>query len=231
MAYKHFEAIEKNAGLLGVLIAIMVSLGGLAEIVPLFVRGAYGQGAAGRQALRPAAAGRQGHLCARGLLPLPLADDPRAARRDRSATATISMAGESVYDRPFQWGSKRTGPDLARVGGKYSDEWQRAAPEEPARGRAGIEHAGLSVAGASNKIDAEDIAGAHARAAPPRRSVHRRRHRRRRRRRRRQDRDGRADRLPAGPRHPQRTGAERAGTGRSWRHATDESGLGATSPA
>ena len=56
-----------------------------------------------------------------------------------------SLAAESMYDHPFQWGSKRTGPDLARVGGKYSDDWHVDAPDQPARGGAGIDHAGLSV--------------------------------------------------------------------------------------
>jgi cytochrome c oxidase cbb3-type subunit 2 len=58
------------------------------------------------------------------LLQLPFADDPAAARGD-AALRHYSLAGEFVYDRPFQWGSKRTGPDLHRVGGKFSDEWHR----------------------------------------------------------------------------------------------------------
>ena len=55
---------------------------------------------------------------------MPLADDPHAALRN-SALRSVFDGAESVYDRPFQWGSKRTGPDLARIGGKYSDEWHR----------------------------------------------------------------------------------------------------------
>ena len=58
-----------------------------------------------------------------------------------------SLAAESMYDHPFQWGSKRTGPDLARVGGKYSDDWQRASPERSALGGAGIDHAALCLPG------------------------------------------------------------------------------------
>ena len=56
-----------------------------------------------------------------------------------------SLAAESMYDHPFQWGSKRTGPDLARVGGKYSDDWHVDASERPARGGAELDHAGLSL--------------------------------------------------------------------------------------
>ena len=58
-----------------------------------------------------------------------------------------SVAGEFVYDRPFQWGSKRTGPDLHRVGGRYSDDWHRIHLAQPARRGARVEHAGLRLAG------------------------------------------------------------------------------------
>ncbi|OOG55890.1 cytochrome-c oxidase, cbb3-type subunit II [Rhodanobacter sp. B05] len=124
MAYKHFEAIEKHAGLLGVLIAIMVSLGGLAEITPLFMEAHSVKPPPGVQpydALR--LMGRDVYvengcyLCHSQMI--------RALRFETERYGHYSTAAESVYDRPFQWGSKRTGPDLARVGGKYSDEWQR----------------------------------------------------------------------------------------------------------
>ena len=124
MAYKHFEAIEKHAGLLGVLIAIMVSLGGLAEITPLFMEAHSVKAPPGVQpydALR--LMGRDVYvengcyLCHSQMI--------RALRFETERYGHYSTAAESVYDRPFQWGSKRTGPDLARVGGKYSDEWQR----------------------------------------------------------------------------------------------------------
>ena len=59
------------------------------------------------------------------MLQLPLADDPRRCSAETLRYGHYSMAGEFVYDHPFQWGSKRTGPDLHRVGGKYSDEWHR----------------------------------------------------------------------------------------------------------
>jgi cytochrome c oxidase cbb3-type subunit 2 len=130
MAYKHFEAIEKHAGLLGVLIAIMVSIGGLAEITPLFVEAHKVQPAAGVKPYDPLRlAGkdvyvREGcYLCHSQMI--------RALRFETQRYGHYSVASESVYDRPFQWGSKRTGPDLARVGGKYSDEWQRLHLMDP----------------------------------------------------------------------------------------------------
>ncbi len=124
MAYKHFEAIEKHAGLLGILIAIMVSLGGLAEITPLFMEAHSVKAPASVHPYDPLRlAGkdvyvREGcYLCHSQMI--------RALRFETERYGPFSTASESVYDRPFQWGSKRTGPDLARVGGKYSDEWQR----------------------------------------------------------------------------------------------------------
>jgi cytochrome c oxidase cbb3-type subunit II len=122
--YKHFEKIEKHAGLLGVLIAIMVSLGGLAEITPLFIRAHTVEAAPGFKpydALRLAGKDvyvREGcHVCHSQMI--------RTLRFETQRYGDYSVASESVYDRPFQWGSKRTGPDLARVGGKFSDDWQR----------------------------------------------------------------------------------------------------------
>src|SRR5512138_1195964 len=124
LRYKHFEAIEKNAALLGVLIAIMVSLGGLAEITPLFVKASTAEAPPGYDPYDPLRlAGkdiyvREGcYLCHSQMV--------RALRFETQRYGAHSVASESVYDRPFQWGSKRTGPDLARVGGKYSDDWQR----------------------------------------------------------------------------------------------------------
>lgn len=122
--YKYLEAIEKHAGLLGIMIAIMVSLGGLAEITPLFMKAHSVEPAPGFKpydALRLAGKDvyvREGcHLCHSQMV--------RTLRFETQRYGDYSVASESVYDRPFQWGSKRTGPDLARVGGKYSDDWQR----------------------------------------------------------------------------------------------------------
>jgi len=118
------ERIEKNVGLLAVLIAVAVSFGGLAEIVPLMFQA---------EAIKPLP----------GVVPYPAlqlagrdvyvregcynchSQMVRTLRFETERYGHYSMAGESVYDRPFQWGSKRTGPDLARVGGRYSDDWHR----------------------------------------------------------------------------------------------------------
>ena len=119
------EKIEKNVGLLAVLIAVAVSFGGLAEIVPLMYQAEAIQPLPGVKPY-PALelAGRDIYVregcynCHSQMV--------RTLRFETERYGHYSMAGESVYDRPFQWGSKRTGPDLARVGGRYSDDWHRA---------------------------------------------------------------------------------------------------------
>jgi cytochrome c oxidase cbb3-type subunit 2 len=128
--YKYFEAIEKHAALLGILTAIMVSLGGLAEITPLFMAAHTIKPADGVKPYDPLRlAGkdiyvREGcYLCHSQMI--------RALRAETQRYGHYSIASESVYDRPFQWGSKRTGPDLARIGGKYSDEWQELHLKSP----------------------------------------------------------------------------------------------------
>ncbi len=120
---KYWEKIEKHAGLLGVLIAIMVSFGGIAEITPLFVKAHQVKpepGVKPYDALRLAGKDvyvREGcYLCHSQMI--------RTLRFETQRYGEFSTAAESVYDRPFQWGSKRTGPDLARIGGKYTDAWQ-----------------------------------------------------------------------------------------------------------
>jgi len=122
--YKYFEAIEKNAVLLAILTVLMVSLGGLAEITPLFIQAhsvAPAPGVKPYDALRLAGKDvyvREGcYLCHSQMI--------RALRAETQRYGNFSVASDSVYDRPFQWGSKRTGPDLHRVGGRYSDEWHR----------------------------------------------------------------------------------------------------------
>lgn len=124
LQYKHIETIEKNALFLGVLIAVMVAIGGLAELTPIFVRAHTVQPAAGHKpydALRLAGKDvyvREGcYNCHSQMI--------RTLSFETQRYGDYSVAAESVYDRPFQWGSKRTGPDLARVGGKFSDAWQR----------------------------------------------------------------------------------------------------------
>lgn len=120
---KH-EFIEKNIGLMGVLIAIVISFGGLVEIIPLTQQAELTKPAPG---VAPYSAlqleGRDIYLregcytCHSQMI--------RPLRGEVERYGHYSLAGESVYDHPFQFGSKRTGPDLARVGGKYTDEWQR----------------------------------------------------------------------------------------------------------
>ncbi len=128
--YKYFEAIETHAGLLGILTAVMISIGGLAEITPLFMRAHEVKPAPGVKPYAPLRlAGkdvyvREGcYLCHTQMI--------RALRFETQRYGHYSTAEESVYDRPHQWGSKRTGPDLSRVGGKYSDEWQIAHLRKP----------------------------------------------------------------------------------------------------
>ena len=118
------EKLEKNVGLMAVLIAVAVSFGGLAEIVPLMFQAEAIQPLPGVKPY-PALelAGRDVYVregcynCHSQMV--------RTLRFETERYGHYSLAGESVYDRPFQWGSKRTGPDLARVGGRYSDDWQR----------------------------------------------------------------------------------------------------------
>lgn len=124
MAGKH-EKIEKNIGLMMLLIVIAISFGGLVEIVPLMFQKDTTQPIAG---LKPLTAlelqGRDVYIregcnvCHSQMI--------RPLRSETERYGHYSVAGEFVYDHPFVWGSKRTGPDLARVGGRYSDHWHRA---------------------------------------------------------------------------------------------------------
>ena len=118
------DTIEKKIGLMGVLIALVISIGGLVQIVPLYFQGVSKQPAPGVEpydALR--LAGREVYVregcynCHSQMI--------RPFRSETERYGPYSLAGESVYDHPFQFGSKRTGPDLARVGGRYSDDWHR----------------------------------------------------------------------------------------------------------
>ena len=118
------ESIEKNVGLMGVLIAIVISIGGLVQIVPLYFQGVSTNAAPGVKPYEPLRlAGREVYVregcynCHSQMI--------RPFRSETERYGPYSLAGESVYDHPFQFGSKRTGPDLARVGGRYSDEWHR----------------------------------------------------------------------------------------------------------
>ena len=123
MAKTH-EIVEKNVGLMVLLVVIAVSFGGLVEIVPLFFEKDVIKPVEG---LKPLTALqlegrdiyiREGcHVCHTQMI--------RPFRAETERYGHYSVAGEFVYDHPFLWGSKRTGPDLARVGGRYSDQWQK----------------------------------------------------------------------------------------------------------
>jgi cytochrome c oxidase cbb3-type subunit 2 len=129
MKFSH-ETIEKNTPLLIVLIVLVVAVGGLVEIVPLYFQRSTTQPVEG---LKPYTAlqlaGRDVYVregcynCHSQMI--------RPLRAETERYGHYSVAGEFVYDRPFQWGSKRTGPDLARVGGRYSDEWHRLHLDNP----------------------------------------------------------------------------------------------------
>ena len=124
------EVVEKKLGLLTVLILLVISVGGLIEIVPLIISGAAKQGNVKiipRTALEQAGFDvyvREGcYLCH--------SQQIRPFRSETERYGPYSVAAESQYDHPFQFGSKRTGPDLARVGGRYSDDWHRVHLHNP----------------------------------------------------------------------------------------------------
>ena len=116
------EAIEKSVNLMVILIVLAISVGGLVELIPLMMSSDAtepDEGITPYSALR--LAGRDVYVsegcynCHSQMI--------RPFRAETERYGHYSVAGESVYDHPFQWGSKRTGPDLARVGGRYSDDW------------------------------------------------------------------------------------------------------------
>ncbi len=124
------ELVEKNIGWMIVLIILVVAVGGLVEIVPLYFQRSTTQPVPGIKPYPPLQlAGRDIYLregcygCHSQMI--------RPFRAETERYGHYSVAGEFVYDHPFQWGSKRTGPDLARVGGRYSDDWHRAHLNNP----------------------------------------------------------------------------------------------------
>ena len=122
---KQHEKLEKNVGLLALFMILAVSIGGLVQIVPLFFQDVTNNPVDG---MKPYTAlqleGRDIYIregcvgCHSQMI--------RPFRAETERYGHYSVAGESVWDHPFLWGSKRTGPDLARVGGRYSDDWHRA---------------------------------------------------------------------------------------------------------
>ena len=129
MAFNH-EKIEKNLGLMIPLMIFAVSLGGLAEIVPLFFSKSTTEPVAGLKPL-PALELEGRDIYIREGCNVCHSQMIRPFRAETERYGHYSVAGEFVYDHPFLWGSKRTGPDLARVGGKYSDAWQRQHLYDP----------------------------------------------------------------------------------------------------
>src|SRR5437763_7382505 len=124
------ELVEKNIGAMIALIIVVVAVGGLVEIVPLYFQKSTTQPVTGVKPYPPLQlAGRDIYLregcygCHSQMI--------RPFRAETERYGHYSVAGESVYDHPFQWGSKRTGPDLARVGGRYSDDWHRVHLNNP----------------------------------------------------------------------------------------------------
>lgn len=128
--FKYFEAVEKHLPLFGVLLVFGLTIGGLAEIVPLFYQANTVEPAPGVEPYAPLELAGRDIYVREGCYACH-SQQIRRLRAEVQRYGHFSLAGESVYDRPFQWGSKRTGPDLARVGGKYSDEWQRAHLMDP----------------------------------------------------------------------------------------------------
>jgi cytochrome c oxidase cbb3-type subunit II len=129
MRFKH-DIIEKNSILLLVLTLLVVSIGGLVEIAPLFYLESTIEKVMGMRPYTPLElAGRNIYIregcynCHSQMV--------RSLRDEEERYGHYSLAAESMYDHPFQWGSKRTGPDLARVGGRYSDAWHVAHMADP----------------------------------------------------------------------------------------------------
>jgi len=124
------EKVETNIGLMMVLIFLVILVGGMVEIIPLFFTKQTTEPVSG---LKPYTslqlAGRDVYVregcygCHSQMI--------RPFRAETERYGHYSLAGEFVYDRPFQWGSKRTGPDLHRVGGRYSDNWHRVHLKNP----------------------------------------------------------------------------------------------------
>jgi cytochrome c oxidase cbb3-type subunit 2 len=155
------ERIETNNFLMIVLILLVIAVGGLVEIVPLFFQRSTTQPVPG---LRPYDAlqlvGRDVYVregcynCHSQMI--------RPLHAETLRYGHYSTAGEFVYDRPFQWGSKRTGPDLHRVGGKYSDEWHRLhlagprdlVPESNMPAYPWLERAAIDAAGVPSRLRA-----------------------------------------------------------------------------
>lgn len=129
MAYRH-EVVEKNSILLIVLTLITVAIGGLVEIVPLFTIETTIERVQGMRPYSPLELVGRNIYIREGCY-VCHSQQIRPLRDEVERYGHYSLAAESMYDHPFQWGSKRTGPDLARVGGKYSNEWHVEHLKDP----------------------------------------------------------------------------------------------------
>ena len=171
------DLIERKAGLFAILVILVISVGGMVEILPLFHQRSTTEPVTGLKPYSPLRVeGRDIYVregcynCHSQMI--------RPFRAEVERYGHYSVAGEFVYDHPFQWGSKRTGPDLARVGGRYSDEWHRThlrnprdlVPESNMPGYPWLAKTTLTGLGTAAKMNAlrtvgvpyteEDIAGA-----------------------------------------------------------------------
>ena len=127
--FKH-DKLEKNSILLLVVTALVVSIGGLVEITPLFRVETTIEKVDGMRPYTPLELAGQNIYVREGCY-LCHSQQIRPLRDEVERYGHYSLAAESMYDHPFQWGSERTGPDLSRIGGKYSDEWHVAHLNDP----------------------------------------------------------------------------------------------------
>ena len=150
------EIVEKNIGLMAILTVIVISIGGLVEIVPLFFSAQATEPAEGIEPYGALALAGRDVYVSEGCYNCH-SQQIRPFRAETERYGHYSLAGESVYDRPFQWGSKRTGPDLARVGGLYTDDWHYTHLMNP---RDVVPQSNMPAFPwlAENKVDGEQIA-------------------------------------------------------------------------
>lgn len=127
---QHHDKLERNSIILLIAIALVVSIGGLVEIVPLFRIETTIEKVQGMRPYTPLELMGQNIYVREGCY-LCHSQQIRPLRDEVERYGHYSLAAESMFDHPFQWGSERTGPDLARVGGKYSDEWHVAHLTNP----------------------------------------------------------------------------------------------------
>ena len=166
------EFIERNAFLLLVLTLVTIAIGGIVEVVPLFTIETTVEHVKGVRPYSPLEQ-RGRDIYVREGCYVCHSQQIRALRDEVERYGHFSLAAESMYDHPFQWGSKRIGPDLARVGGKYSSDWHYAHlinPQSVVPESLMPHYAFL----AETPLETDDIAAASAHAAHGRRALHRR---------------------------------------------------------